>query len=731
MPLDAAADTTAQANVAVTAPPTDFLALAREAYLGSSNYFDTAVRRDLIDDLRRFQSLHPQASKYLSPAYAARNKFFRPKTRAAVRKGEAIGAAAYFTTQDAISIKPIDDDDPLQSAGADILKHLVEYRLKHSIPWFLLVTGALQDAQVQGVVASYQCWEYDKRKGINRPAVHLRPLENLRWDPNASWHDPVNTSPYFIELIPMYVKDVKARMRQIDKNTGQAKWKFIADSEIRKAATASADVVRLQREQGRADPRAQPSAIGDYTIVWVHRNIVEVDGQDYVYHTLATVDMLDTPRPLRDVYFHGLRPYVIGFCAIETHRQYPGGPARLGAQIQAEINQNANQRADNIAFAMNKRWFVKRTAQVDLNSLRRNSPGSITLMNNVKDGEDVRIVETNDVTGSAFEEQDRLNLDFDDVVGTFSQSSVQSNRRLNETVGGMSMLRGDASQLAGYLLTTFNETWTEPVLTQLVALERHYEDDEKILALAAKRAQLIEKHGIEELTDAVLLQEVAVDVNVGLSAVNPHDQLTNFFEGLKALRDLLADGTLISYGIDVGEIQREIFGKLGYKDGKRFFPGDEDPQFSALLGQVQALKQALAAKHPPEIVAAQVKKLMAEVGKINNEAVKVGVEAGYSAVQTAEVVAAVPRVAPVADKILEMAGYQRPSPPGVDPDLPTAAPGADIGIEPLKNKRTGMVVDPSAANTDPMGPANVPQPASPAVGAARGIETQRADGAPQ
>ena len=33
--------------------------------------------------------------------------------------------------------------------------------------------------------------------------------------------------------------------------------------------------------------------------------------------------------------------------------------------------------------------------------------------------------------------QDRINLDFDELAGNFSSASVSSNRKMNETVGGM------------------------------------------------------------------------------------------------------------------------------------------------------------------------------------------------------------------------------------------------------------------------------------------------------
>ena len=36
-----------------------------------------------------------------------------------------------------------------------------------------------------------------------------------------------------------------------------------------------------------------------------------------------------------------------------------------------------------------------------------------------------------------YQEQDRLNVDYDELTGSFSQGSVMTNRKLGETVGGM------------------------------------------------------------------------------------------------------------------------------------------------------------------------------------------------------------------------------------------------------------------------------------------------------
>jgi hypothetical protein len=136
----------------------------------------------------------------------------------------------------------------------------------------------------------------------------------------------------------------------------------------------------------------------------------------------------------------------------------------MGASLQRETNETVNQRRDNVSLVLNKRYMVKRGADVDVQSLVRNVAGGVTMANNPE--QDVREMEWNDVTASSYQEQDRLNVDFDELTGNFSSSSVMTNRKLNETVGGMQMLSGGANQLTEYLIRTLVETWVEPVLRQ-------------------------------------------------------------------------------------------------------------------------------------------------------------------------------------------------------------------------------------------------------------------------
>jgi hypothetical protein len=655
----------------------DWLKITQNAFSDGRTYFDAGIRREIEQDVRQFQGLHPQTSKYLSDAYRARSRFFRPKTRATIRKNEAVAAAALFSNADVVEITPWDDSDPTQRASASLHKELLNLRLKRSIPWFQVSIGAYQEAQSVGLVWGHVHWKTDAKRGIDEPGVDLIPIENMVFSPAAHWFDVVNTSPYLIRLIPMFVKDVQARMRKADPKTGQAKWTDMPDTVILQAVKNYSDSIRLQREQGRPDPQAQATALNPYQVVWVYETIADIDGTDYIWYTLADSQLLCDGKPLLKDYWHGLRPYVVGFSVIEAHKVYPPGVSRLTRDIQGELNENANQRSDNVKFAMNKRYFAKRGAQVDLRSLTRGVPAGVTLMNKPTGPDaDVHIVETKDVTASAFQEQDRLNADFDELGGSVSKSGDRDPTNLANKVGGAEMLSEDANQIQGYQLRTFVETFIEPVLYQVMRLEQHYETDEDILALCGKKAQLQETHGVNDINENLIMQELSLTVHVGIGATSPRKQLDNLLFGLAKIKELLEGGEMMQYGLDIKELMNEIFGKLGYRTADRFFKwDDQDPQVVALNNQVQQLTQALAnKKDPPEVTAAKVQLLQAQVKKTLADAFNVNVEGLFGSMQAAEVAAAVPAVAPVADSIAKAAGYEVPSPPGVDPNLVSGAP---------------------------------------------------------
>jgi hypothetical protein len=463
----------------------------------------------------------------------------------------------------------------------------MQYRLEKTIPWFLTSTGAYQDTHTYGVCISHQFWDIERvvdyfpvfkedgepetdEEGTplgeenitvvkDVPEIELLPPENVRFSPSADWRCPMNDSPYLVHLLPMYVADVKRRMKLGD-------WIKRSDGEIVSARKLSDDTTRLKREGSREDPLDVDTK--DFEVVWVHRNIVRKDGVDMLYLTLGTDYLLAKPVPLRDVYPHlraGERPYVLGVSSLETHRNYPASTMELGAPLIEELNDIANQRIDNVRLVLNKRYHVRRGANVDLAALMRNTPGGGVLMTDPK--EDVHVVTTPDVTSSSYEEQNRLAVEHDELVGNFSQGTVQSSRQLNETVGGMNLMSTTSNEIQDYAIRLFVETWVEPVLRQLSRMEAYYETDETVLRIAGQDAKLYQKFGIDEPTDEILLSELSVTVNIGLGFTNPTKRVERLMLGLNSVLNL----PTAMDRLKVDQVEAEVFGALGYKNGTRFF----------------------------------------------------------------------------------------------------------------------------------------------------------------
>lgn len=673
---DAVVDTT---NEAVAPPVTDWLKLSRDAFTASSTYFDAFVRPAIEEGIRQFNSQHATGSKYLTEQYRLKSKIFRPMTRKAIRKHEASAARALFSTEDVVSVRPVDDNNELHRAAAAVFGFLLQHRLTRSIPWFLTAMGAYQEAMNNGVVASIQEWEYDKTKKVDKPVVRLIPPENIRIDAAADWTDPVNTSPYVIQMIPMYVKDVKARMKR-------KAWKPLEEATILAARQSVNDSTRIVRE-GRSDSKDQPQANNDFTIVWVHRNIIEMEGVDYVYYTMGTQELLTDPVPLEQVWFHGKRPIVIGSCIIEAHKVYPSSFNKLVKGMNDEGNDLANLRLDNIKLILNPRHQALRNKNVDIRSITRNVPSSVTM---VDSHNDVKTITPTDATGSSFQEQDRLNAEFDDLAGGFSGSSVATNRNLNETVGGMNLLSGNGDLISDYQMRTWIETWVEPVLRQLILLERDYETDETVLQLAGSAAKL------EAIPEELLQQEVLLSVNVGIGNTNPQNQVDRFVYGLTALSRLKPE---MLKRLKDEEIVKELFGKLGYRDGARFFDFGADTSDPVQQLTMDKLK-------------AEIKQIEDNSALKQVEAMLKRVETLYSSMQAAQTAATVPGVVPIADEIAKSAGFN------------------DLNAPPIYPEPEAPVMDEAQAlpavqeNTSPMFPPRLPGPAE---GMLQGIETQRGE----
>ena len=581
------------------------IAKAHELYTTSTDYLDANITNTWERTLSHFINEHAPSTNFRRRDWK-RSRVFRPKTRSMTKSAEAALTVAAFSTQDVLAIEPEDPRNEAQRVSAAVNKEILQYRMDRRMPWYMTVIGAFQSTKVYGLCISYNYWKYQADTDIvpafddnndlitdeNGTPMGYEELrvrhdelccdnvapENFRFDPMCDWRDPVKTSPYLVYMMPVYAGDALEMMETVDPKTGQPMWRRHSLGSILATRRKNYDRTRQAREgRERIDPADEQHG-NAYTMLWAHMNISKINGEDYMWWTMGTELLLTNPVRIADAYPHldkGDRPFTVGFSTIEAFRNYPAGDVEQMMGLQEEINIVANQRLDNVKLVLNKRYYVRRGAQVDLDALVRNVPGGGVMMNDPE--KDVQTINTPDVTASSYQEQDRLAVEADELVGNFSQGSVQTNRNLNETVGGLNMMNQTAGSIQDYGLRVFFETWMEPTIRQLLQLVQMYETDEVILSLAANRSQLWQRYGLNFPTDELLRQGLTTRINVGMGMTDPIRRVERLIFGVQTASQLPGQAERMKSN----EITNEIFGSIGYKDGSRFFKSDEEIETEA------------------------------------------------------------------------------------------------------------------------------------------------------
>ena len=559
-------------------------------YSQSTNYLTTNISNDWEINLSHFHGEHAKNSKYRN-SKVKRSKIFRPKTRAAIKQQEAGLATAMFSSTNLIDVRAQDTSNEDQVLSAAINKALLQHRLSQTMPWVATVLGAYQDTKVYGICVSHQYWSKREKKSYtplkdeageqvyddegfmlaeehvtvqeDKLVCDLIPPENFRFDPASDWRDPANTSSYLIITKAMRVIEVENMMR---KNGGT--WKNYSRSEVHSATMTDTDRVRYAREgSNRTDPTDSIAAQG-LNMVWVHMYIVRDQGEDLIYWTLGTQLLLTMPENLHESESWlraGERPVQVGFSTIEAHKNYPSGDVQQSRGLQEEINDVANLRSDNVRLALNKRYYAKRGSQINIGALVRNTPGSVVMTNDPE--KDIKEVNTPDVTNSSYREQETLASEMDQLVGGFDAQRIAQD---GASPGGIARAGAVASAVQDYGVFIFVESWVEPVLSQLLRLEQAYEEDEFILAIAAKKAGVMP----ENINDELLEQDLVLKVDASIGTLDPLRKVERLRSGVETVINLPG----MSDRIKPQAVASEVFSSLGWSSTDQFFLSEEEYQ---------------------------------------------------------------------------------------------------------------------------------------------------------
>lgn len=547
---------------------------------------------------------------------------------------------------------------------ADMDFRLTRSSTRSGIPWFQIAMGACMDGQLTGCSISKQFWEYEEiivgsqmvekpladpetgepvmdyvqdeatgepmlnpetgeyvlepvmtqetepiiRVVKDRPMVELIPIENLGMDPAAPWYDPAQLGRWLYVRYPMGLSDVRALMKSGAKPDGanpspETGWLQNVPDELLLKGRIEEDRSGSRRvREGGADRYMDAKSPGDLDIVWIQENFIRIDGVDWHFWSVGRHGYISKVRPVHEAYpeLDGERPYVFGVTSLDTHRVFPMSPVESWQPLQLELNDITNLRQDTLKRAIAPLAKVKRGTNVDLTQVqRRGQPDAMLLVNSM---DDVAFEQTPGPSGAAYTETSVNNAMFDELAGVFSTSSVQSNRQLNETVGGMRMMSGAANAVSEFDLRMWVETWVERVLRQVAHMIRFHESDEKILALAGQRARVWQRYQYMPTLSDFDQTEITLRVNCGVGALDPMQRLAK----LKMAGEMLAPmmPMMQAKGITPNPeaFIEEVMGHAGFKDGRRFFnfedpkPAEPPPEVQKAMAEIEVKNKAIEAR---------------------------------------------------------------------------------------------------------------------------------------
>jgi hypothetical protein len=600
----------------------DFLKMVVESEAQAALYQSQVNRKSWSRVYRAFHQEHFVGSKYTTGDYKNRSKLFIPKTRSAIRKDMAAVAASLFGSVDAISTSPGDEGDAGQRAAADLMQSLVNYRTSRSsgkaaLPWFHVAMGARQTSMLTGICLSKQYWKLEVKKHgsekfkddpadeaevekerdvykpiVDRPDIMLFPPENFTIDPAADWTNPAQDAAYLHLKFPMRIDEI--RRKQADPRNP---WKALSVTDLKAvAASARADMeaIRRAREQG-LDRYDETQTGKTFDVIWVYESFIRTAGEDWTFLSVGGKHLLTDPRPTEEVYpeQYGERPVALGYGAFEAFRIFPMSPAESWQMLQQQGNDLQNLTLDAVKQSVMPVAKVVRGRQVDLEALKKRGQGTAIMVNSP---DDVTWDRPPDIGAAVENLKKEIDLDFDDIAGQQNFGTVAQSNAVGKTLGGLKLAAGSANSVQEFDIRIWIETWAEKALAQLVRLEQFYESDKIILGICGSKAKLLQKHGISEITDELLENEVTVSVNAGLGTGDPAQRLAKLQDAVAVITPILQQSKDFQSGkreINAEAFIEEVFGATGYKDGgARFFqdgaPSGPNPTQDAALDKLKS-----------------------------------------------------------------------------------------------------------------------------------------------
>lgn len=254
------------------------------------------------------------------------------------------------------------------------------------------------------------------------------------------------SKPYFEELMDMEQKGIYKNVRQME--------------------TLNSGDIDDERKQLLMDIRVQQYISDDKDV----HEILEM----YSYGHIITVG--DRQVILRDTRSDKFRPYPYDIPLVDDrYVPVPGefygmGIPEILRDLQADKNTVRSQRRENVDLILNKILKLRSGADVDIDTLKF-FPGAVWMVEDTD--RDIKELDLRDVTQSAYQEEEHLDMDMERATGQYRYSQGQAPQR-EETATGIIRLQQAAQSRMDISLKMTEFSAMRQIATKIILQVRQF-----------------------------------------------------------------------------------------------------------------------------------------------------------------------------------------------------------------------------------------------------------------
>lgn len=377
-----------------------------------------------------------------------------------------------------------------------------------------------------GVVKLFWDFRGDEESIIkDEPAVELVDLFDFYIDPNAT---TIDDAAYVIQR-------AERDIAELENNANYTVPKNLV-------AAVNEDQYKVQRDAilGLTKPRDRDAKKVEILEYW---GKYDIDGKGEKECLLVVANQQYLIRAEANPYAHQQKPFISMLDIQIPHSFWGIGEVEQLKSLQYELNDIRNQRMDNVTLILNRMWKVGKNADVDEEDLVSQAGQTV----HVGDMNGLEIIETPDVTASAYNEESLVKSDMQLVSGVndYTRGGGESSGRggaaaVNETATGIMLMQEAGNARFKYKLDNIEDALVR-FGKQLLALNQQFLDTTRqIRIIGTQGAQWIDLQ-----PDNI---QGEFDVTVEAGSTQPMNKTVRRAEARELLQSVMP---FAEFGIDV------------------------------------------------------------------------------------------------------------------------------------------------------------------------------------